>query len=180
MHTKSSSGAKLASGAFFFAVLLGSALAADPGLNRGEQRAQHRQEWVRVKLEKDANRLEIKASQQAAWQAYASARTAFAERAFSRPAPEADAATIAKARAERAADRARKLTVLADATTKLEAVLSPEQRSTLDQIVRSSHHRAPHHYRHGNREWRHGQEGSRDEGQGNAIDHDQDQHGASA
>lgn len=179
MHTKSLLATKLGSGAILIAMLLGSAAAADPSMDRGEQRAQHRQEWVRAKLERDANRLEIKASQQVAWQAYASARSAFAERTFSRPAPDADAATIAKARADRAADGARKLATLADATSKLEAVLSPEQRKTLDQIVRSSHHHG-HQHRHGFREWHHGHEGLQEDGQKNANDQDQEQHAPSA
>ena len=179
MHTKSLSAIELSSAAILIAALLSSAAAADPGMDWGEQRAQHRQEWVRAKLEKDANRLEIKASQQVAWQAYASARSALTERTFSRPATDADAATIAKARADRAADGARKLAVLAEATTKLQAVLSPEQRRTLDQIAHSAHHRG-HHHRHGYREWRHGHEGLQEDGQKNAIDQDQDQPAASA
>jgi hypothetical protein len=174
MHAKSLLAARLVSGAFLAVALLSSAMAADPGMNRAEQRAQHRQQWVRVKLERDANRLEIKASQQGAWKEYASARTALADRAFARPAPDADAATIAKARAERAGDAARKLTVLADATTKLQAVLSPEQRTTFDQIAHSGHHRG-HHFRHGYREWRHGHESLQDDGQKNASDQDQHQ-----
>ena len=181
MHSKSLFAAKLASGALLAVALLSSAMAADPGVNRAQQRAQHRQQWVRVRLERDANRLEIKASQQAAWKEYASARTALADRAIARPASDADAATIAKAHAERAADSARKLAVLADATTKLQAVLSPEQRTTFDQIVHSGHHRG-HHHRHGYREWRHGHESVQDDGQKNAIDQDQDrdQHAPSA
>lgn len=183
MHTTSLTATKLASVAFLFVALLSSAGAADPGSDSGEQRTKHRQEWVRAKLERDANRLEIKASQQAAWQAYATARSALAERAFSRPARDADAATIAKARADRAADGARKLAVLAETTTKLQAVLSPEQRKTLDQITHASHHlghHAGHHHRHGGRQWRHGQEGLQDDGQKNAIDRDQDQYAPSA
>jgi hypothetical protein len=75
---------------------LNSAQAADAAMDRGAERAQHRQEWVRAKLDRDANRLEIKASQQAAWQEYAKARTALAERHFTKPAQDLDAAAIAK------------------------------------------------------------------------------------
>ncbi len=179
MHTISTSAVKLALGTSLLAALLSSAMAADPAMDRAEQRAQHRQEWVRAKLERDANRLEIKASQQAAWQTYASARTALAERTFHRPAPDADAATIAKARADGAADGARKLAVLADATTKLEAVLSPEQRTTLDQIAHSAHHRGHGHHQ-GYREWRHGHESLQEDGQKDAVDQDQGQQAPSA
>jgi len=152
-----------------FAVLgiaasLGTVWAADSSAQRSEQWAQHRKEWVRTRLDVDANRLEIKASQQPAWQAYASARTALAETSFFRPAQDADAATIAKLRADRAADRAQKLAVLADATTKLQGVLSPDQRKTLDQIVQ---HR---HRWHGHSAWRHMNRNLPGDGQKSSLD----------
>ena len=134
----------LVAGALITASALSSVWAADAVKDRGAQWAQHRQEWVRAKLDRDANRLEIKASQQTAWQSYASARMAFADRSMVRPAPDADAAAIAKLRADRAAEAARKLATLADATAKLESVLSPEQRKTLDQIARGHHHHRHH------------------------------------
>jgi len=164
----------LAAATLVIAASLNSAWAADPGKDRGEQWAQHRQEWVRAKLDRDANRLEIKASQQAAWQDYAGARKALAEMTFHRPAPDADAATIAKARADRAADAARKLAVLADATTKLQGVLSPDQRKTLDQIVHKGHHR------HGRQAWRHERHGQEGGGQKDAAEPDQNEQAPSA
>jgi len=116
---------------------------------------QHRQDWEKRCLEMDANRLEIKASQQGAWQDYAKARVALSDRDFTRPAPDLDAAAIARLHADRAADGARKLAVLADATAKLQAVLSPEQRQTLAQMV----HRGFHH--HGHHGWMGGRDGER-------------------
>lgn len=105
-------------------------------------RMQHRQQWVRAHLEQDANRLEIKASQQGVWQDYAKARIALSERDFTRPAQELDPAAMVRLHADRAAEGARKLAVLADATAKLQAVLSPEQRQTLTQMM---HHGLRHH-----------------------------------
>jgi len=156
----------LAATTLLIAVSSHSAWAADPSMDGAQQWAQRRQEWIHAKLERDANRLEIKASQQSAWQDYAKARSALAERSFKRPAPDADAATIAKARADGAADGARKLAVLADATAKLQAVLSPEQRKTLDQIA----HRGHRHHRHGHRAWDHERRGLEGDGQQNASE----------
>jgi len=149
------------------AVSLSSTWAADAGKDHAKNWAQHRQEWVRAKLDRDANRLEIKASQQAAWQQYANARNALAERTFSKPAEDADAATIAKAHAQRAAEIAQKLATLADATAKLQVVLAPEQIRTLDQIVRHGHQR------HGHHGWHHGRDGLDSEGHEHASDLDQ-------
>jgi len=148
-------------------VSLGSTWAADAGPDRSTQRVQHHQAWVRARLDRDANRLEIKASQQSAWQQYANARMAFAERPSSKLAHGADAATIAKTHAQRAAEIAQKLAVLSDATSGLQVVLSPEQRVTLDQIARHHHHRHAHHGRGEARDGLRGdgQEGASDPGQ---------------
>jgi hypothetical protein len=148
----------LAIGGLVVAALPSGAWAADESNDHAKEWAQHRQEWVRAKLDREANRLEIKASQETAWQTYANARMALAERTFSEPAENADAGAIAKNRAERAAEIARKLASLADATTKLQVALSPEQRKTLDQVVRHGRHR------YGHQAWRHRHDGSRGEG----------------
>lgn len=177
--------------ALVVAASIGSALAADPPADpqappsrHAEHAAEHakmRQEWVRAKLARDANRLEITASQQAAWQGYASARSALADLRFGPPpAPDADAATIAKLRADRVADAARKLGALADATARLQAVLSPAQRTTLDQIVRDGHrhwHGRPgwHREQHDGFDGRHGgYDGGPGPGPGHAEGEDQD------
>jgi len=98
-------------------------------------------------LDKIAARLEIKASQQAAWSAYAQAIESMPP---PKPpaAPDGDAAAITRMHAERAADMAQRLAVVADATAALQKVLDPDQRKTLDQIVRQHAvhmHRPPHH-----------------------------------
>jgi LTXXQ motif family protein len=105
------------------------------------------QERMQAHLTEMAKRLQINAAQQEAWTAYANTvQSTFGDRA-AKPAADADAATIVRFRAERAARHAQKLTQLADATARLQDALSPEQRKTLDEIVRSrggSHH--GHHH----------------------------------
>lgn len=123
----------------------GPAHAADAPKDHAAEWAQHRQEFMNAKLDSDANRLEIKSSQQGAWDEYASARKAFAERAPGKKPDAMDAASITKYHAERATEFARKLTTLAAATAKLQATLSPEQRKTLDQVARRGGHRHGHH-----------------------------------
>jgi len=110
-------------------------------------RAEHRQEFVHGRLEQAANRLEIKASQQGAWQAFAQSVQAFATPpAAARPGRDADAASIARYRADRATENARKLAVLADTTAKLQSVLGDDQRKVFDEMA---HRFAQHeHHRH--------------------------------
>ena len=74
-----------------------------------------------------------------------------------RPEGNADAASIVRFRADMVAARAKKLGQVADATVKLQAALTPEQRKTFDQIVRHSHRRHNHHRR--NQLTHHGQHG---------------------
>jgi hypothetical protein len=112
------------------------------GSARHEDRVQARKDWIEHRLDSAASRLEIKASQQSAWQAYAAAVHALGEADAAKPATEADAASIAREHADRATAFARKLTVIADATARLQGVLSPEQKSVLDQIAREA---GPHH-----------------------------------
>jgi hypothetical protein len=112
---------------------------------RHEDRVQARKDWIQHRLDSAASRLEIKASQQSAWQAYAAAVQALGETDKLKPTQpdaDADAATIARERAERATAFAARLTAIADATARLQGVLSPEQKSTLKQITREA---GPHH-----------------------------------
>ncbi len=90
------------------------------------------------RLDRLASRLEIKASQQEAWEAYRKVRTSFSETRPQRPARDADAATVMKFRAEMAQRRAQHLTTMAQATANLQQVLEPQQRKVLDQIVREA------------------------------------------
>jgi hypothetical protein len=122
--------------------LVGLAMAADTGAKAATDMTQQRQEMIQKRLDDTASRLEIKASQQAAWQTYASASKALAERGAMRPrvaTPDTrDAATLARERADNATAVAQKLTTLADATATLQATLSPEQQKVFNEIARRS------------------------------------------
>jgi hypothetical protein len=109
-------------------------------------------QWVQSRLDKAATMLEIKASQEPAWKTFAAANmdlvSSFADRKpFSR---DADAATVTRQHADKAAAIAQTLAKLADATEKLQAVLNEDQRKVLDRIVRRQaemhgmHHRPMH------------------------------------
>ena len=116
--------------------------------------------FARKHLDKEASMLEIKASQQSAWDAYAAARLdLFASFAETKASPSAmDAAAIVRQHADRASAMATKLGNLADATASLQSVLDDNQKKVLDRIVRSHHG----HHHHG---WKH-DEGKDGHGQG--------------
>jgi Spy/CpxP family protein refolding chaperone len=122
-----------------------------------KHRMEHMQMRMKARIAKMASRLEIKASQQAAWGDYVKARESMWANLPARPGRDADAATIARSRADFAADMARKLAVVSDATAKLQAVLTPEQRKVFDEMARRSGHR-------GDRGGRHGHHGDRGDG----------------
>jgi hypothetical protein len=132
---------------------LGTAWAAEPAPaaqdGPREAMAQHAQRHVQEHLDGLAARLEIKASQEPAWQSFSAAfrelmtpRPRLARDA--KPGSGPDAATMAREQAERAAARAQHLARLADATSQLEQVLGPEQRLVLDEAARRFHE----HYAH--------------------------------
>jgi len=104
-----------------------------------------RQDFIKARLTQLANRLEIKASQQSAWQGFADAFTALHEGRIDPPAKDADAAALAQFHAKLAASHAEKLARVAEATTKLQAVLEPDQRKVLNQAA----HRVAGMHRHG-------------------------------
>jgi hypothetical protein len=111
---------------------LSHSTAAAPDGTAGAARVQER---LQARLDRMAKRLEISASQQGAWTEYV---RVVQSQAGSPPPPPAgaDAATVLRFRADVAARHAQKLTEVADATAKLSAVLIPEQRKTLDTLVR--------------------------------------------
>lgn len=119
-----------------------SATLAESATHRGEGRAQpeRMRELIKARLDKLADRLEIKASQQPAWEAFAKAVAALADRPLKRPDEDADAAAIAHFRAEMVADMAKKLSVIADATDKLAAALNADQRKVLNEEFRRFQH----------------------------------------
>ena len=102
------------------------------------------------RLDRLAARLEIKASQQTAWETYRKARASSFEARPERPARDADAATMTRFRADMAQRRAQHLATMADATAKLQEALEPSQRKVLDEIARQSGPRGMHRgHRHG-------------------------------
>lgn len=90
-------------------------------------------EYMKARLDKLAERLEIKSSQQAAWEEFAKSVEPLVERSVKKPNDDADAATISRYGAERATEFAKKLTGIADATAQLQKVLTEDQRKILNQ-----------------------------------------------
>ena len=115
-------------------------------------------EFMKSRLEKLATRLEIKSSQLSSWDEFAKSVELLSEKYVKEPSPDADAATVSRYRAERAAELAKTLATIADTTAKLQAVLTEDQRKIFNQAS----HRFLHH-RHGwdqpSHDWEHGNSG---------------------
>jgi hypothetical protein len=118
---------------------------------------QHGAQHVQGHLDKLAERLEIKASQEAAWQKFSAAfrDTMHLQATIGHPqmgegsrAGDADATALARQMADRAKERAQKLGELADATATLRQGLNADQRLVFDEAAR---HFAREHG-HGNME----------------------------
>jgi hypothetical protein len=152
---------------------------AAPTTDAKQDWAKHRQEMMQEHMNRLADRLEIKASQQAAFQAYAKTLGSFGEWPANKPEAKTDAASIARRHADMAAAMAQKLAQVADATAKLQEVLTPDQRKTLDQIVaHAGHHRHGGPFAHGGEHGKHdgGHWGHPDEEHGPDDGHDHGQH----
>ncbi|MBI4989384.1 MAG: Spy/CpxP family protein refolding chaperone [Rhodocyclales bacterium] len=139
MNTASRS--KLTAALFAAGLALAAAAPASampgPGMREMTPEMQQRmQSRLQARLDKMAQRLEIKASQQDAWQAYAKVHKDMIDGTMKAPPKDADAATLARHRADMAAQMAQKLAVLADATAKLQGALTPEQAKTLADMTR--------------------------------------------
>lgn len=174
MYSKLGLLATIVTGAILIASLNSIAM-ADPADHCGqmqmtrEQMQQHMQERMKTRMDRLAQRLEIKASQQAVWEDFAKSIETLPDNAAKKPGDDADAATIARYHADRAAEMAGKMNKIADATAKLEAALTPDQRKILDQTAQHFlHHRHDAGFEH------HGMDrGEMYHGQ------DRDEHGAS-
>lgn len=117
---------------------------AEPGMQTEPGRqatADSPGERIRDRLDKLSQRLEIRASQQAAWDRFAHSVEMLAEHDMRQPGEDADAAAIARYRADRANDFAKKLGVIADATDNLQKVLTEDQRKVFNQAARLAMHR---------------------------------------
>lgn len=119
-----------------FAAAPASAMPGPGGREMTPEMQQRMQSRMQAHLDQMAMRLEIKASQQEAWQAYVKTHKEMFDGAM-KPAPkDADAATIARHRADMAAQMAAKLATLADATAKLQGALTPDQAKLLAEMTR--------------------------------------------
>jgi hypothetical protein len=111
---------------------------------------EYMQQGMQRHLDHLASRLEIRASQQEAWNGFAAAvRGLVPAKPPEAPAHDLDAAARARLAADRTADRAKRLGQLADATAKLQQVLDPPQKEVLNQVAREFAHRHEHHGMHG-------------------------------
>ncbi|MFI4940875.1 MAG: Spy/CpxP family protein refolding chaperone [Burkholderiales bacterium] len=147
-----------------FSSLSASAAPIAPNEAKQDYAKQH-QEWLKHRLDGLANRLEIKASQQGAWQAYVKTIEAAAEQPVTgKPETRSDAASITRQYADRAAVRAQKLQQIADATAKLQEALSPDQRKTLDQAIAAYVRHRMRHFHDGGHGHHQKQGGDFDEG----------------
>lgn len=113
----------------------------DRGRINPEQFHERMHEHLQARLDKLAQRLEIKASQQPVWEDFARSVEMLADGNAKKPGMDADAAAIARFRAERATEFAGKLARIADATAKLQAALSGDQRKILNQTAQQMLHR---------------------------------------
>ena len=114
-------------------------------------RQNHMRERMSSRLDQMAKRLQINASQQDVWTAYTKTVESRIGTKLTRPADDADAATVARFRAELAKEHAQKLAQLADATAQLQQTLNPEQRKALDEMVRDRGRRDGHKDHRGER-----------------------------
>jgi len=135
---------------FFHSVAMAS---PDGHCDQKQMTPEKMHEHMKVRLDKLADRLEIKSSQQAVWDEFAKSIQMLAERHVKEPNDDADAATISRYKAERAAEFAKNLSRIADATAKLQTALNEDQRKILNQ---ESHRFL--HKDHGWRNMHHGQD----------------------
>lgn len=136
---------------------------ASPGGHCDQKQMGHEQmspekmhEHMKDRLDKLAERLEIKSSQQAAWGEFAKSVGMLSEQGVKKPNDDADATTISRYRAEKATEFAKKLTRIADATAKLQTALTEDQRKILNQ--------ASHRFLHRDHGWAHMRHGRNREG----------------
>lgn len=107
---------------------------------------ERRQAGMKQRLDRMAERLDIKSSQQDAWAEYRKVRESLMGTPPQFPAKDADAATITRFRAEMAQRRAAHMAVMANATARLQEALDADQRRILAEMSRGGGrggHRGP-------------------------------------
>lgn len=97
---------------------------------------QYRTERIQARLNYMARQLNITSAQQSAWDSYAKAMTNMANQRWDQnyPGPDASQAAVLKYRSDRAAAHSKTLNELSQATAKLEAVLTAEQKQQFNYI----------------------------------------------
>jgi hypothetical protein len=135
---------------------------------------------IQAHLDQLSERLEIKASQEPAWQAFANAfKDAMTSMVPPEPgsAPPKDAAAMIRSHADRAQEHARKLAALADAADKLQQTLGPDQRQVFNEVARhfAREHLGMHMAMHGMM-GHHGESESEDHCDGDGRGHGYDGH----
>lgn len=129
--------ASIAAGTLLMATFHSTAMASpDEHCKPMQMSPEKIQERMKAGLDKMAERLEIKASQQASWEEFSKAVSALAEQSVKKPSDDADAATVSRYVAERASAFAKKLTRVADATARLQTALTESQRKILNKSSR--------------------------------------------
>ena len=111
-----------------------------------------RQARIKARLEKLGGKLAIQPAQEAAWGAFEDSVESLPMKGMKRPGRDADATSIAQFRADRAKAMAEKFAKIADATAKLESVLSEDQRRIFDEASHRSLERMRRHHMGGGRE----------------------------
>lgn len=128
--------ATIAIGAILIATFNSVAMADSAGhYDQKQMSPEKMRDHMKAKLDKLAARLEIKASQQTAWGEFSKSVEMLADRKVNKPGDDADAATVARYRAEMATEFASKLTRIADTTSKLQTSLTEDQRKILNQTA---------------------------------------------
>lgn len=108
---------------------------------RMEQMHAARKRHVEVELHEMANRLQITAAQEPAWQQFSAARLAMMPKPMHRPKGDMNAAEIAQFRAERMKEMADHMAALSAATANLRRALDDNQRKVLDDMAHRFKHR---------------------------------------
>ncbi len=116
-------------------VVVHAAPTANPEV-RAEKWQEKRAAHLSADLNELANRLQLTASQQAAWDQYKAARAAMLKLPHYHQTPTENAADIAKMRAMRAEQMAQLLDNLSSATSGLRSALQPNQQQVLDEYAR--------------------------------------------
>lgn len=134
----------IAFGAFLITLFQPVAMASPAEYpDHNQIRAEKMQQYIRAKLDTLEERLEIKSSQQTSWESFANSVEALGEHTVTKPDDDADAATIARYRADRAIELAKKLTLIADTTANLQKVLTEGQRKVFNLVA---HHLLNRHH----------------------------------